>query len=69
MWRRFPASGLPARLLLFVGFLAAMAAVRGCLAERWRAGEERARALTGAPPGPVEAPGPQAAPGTGRAEP
>jgi hypothetical protein len=63
MWRRFPARGLAGRLLLFVVFLAAMAALRGCLGERWRAGEQRARALVGA--GPVEPPGPEA----GQAEP
>jgi len=63
MWRRFRASGVPARLLLFVLFLGAMVAVRACLAERWRAGEARARAITGGDPGP------EAPPPAGRAEP
>jgi hypothetical protein len=53
MWRRFRASGLPARLLLFVVFLGAMAALRACLADTWQAGEERARGVT-SPAGQAE---------------
>lgn len=55
MWRKFRASGLAVRLALFVLFLAAMAFLNDILADRWRAGEERARALTGAPAGSADA--------------
>jgi hypothetical protein len=63
MWRRFRASGLPARLLLFVVFLGAMGALRACLADTWRAGEERAGGVAGG-----DAPA-QAPPPAGQAEP
>jgi len=44
-WRRFPARGLLARLALFALFAVALVLLRGALSERWRAGEDRARAF------------------------
>lgn len=55
MWRRFRASGLAVRLTLFVLFLAAMALLKGYLADQWRAGEQRARAVLGEPAAPAVA--------------
>jgi hypothetical protein len=63
MWRRFPARGLLARLALFALFAVALVLLRDALSERWRTGEDRARALfqerpdaAPAEPAPAEAP-------------
>jgi hypothetical protein len=71
MWRRFPARALGARLLLFVAFLAAIVSLRACLADEWRAGRERARAVVGEPgePGESGAPASPEAAGAGRGAP
>jgi len=68
MWRRFPARALGARLLLFVAFLAAIVSLRACLADEWRAGRERARAVVGEP-GEPGAPASLEAAGAGRGAP
>lgn len=68
-WRRFPARGLLARLALFALFAVALVLLRGALSERWRAGEDRARAFFqggspgGSPVQPADAPpAPEGAP-------
>jgi hypothetical protein len=60
-WRRFPARGLLARLALFALFAVALVLLRDALSERWRAGEDRARAFFQGDTGAASAPVPDAA--------